>query len=223
MSPIKLYYSPLSTPSRAILMAIRNMNIDVEVITLDILKGEHRQGEFPKINPRMIVPTLVDDDFVLCESKAILMYLPQKMGMCKGRNLYPKCPKMRALVHQRLLFDSCDFYPTINEIIGMSFGEEAILTVRHKAKLLKALGTMETTFLEGHEFFVGNNPTIADFAFCSSVAMLRELGFNFDEFPNINKWFESMETLKGFNELKAGAQQMGKIVTSKLKNSFSDL
>jgi glutathione S-transferase len=195
----------------------------VQVKMLNILTGEHRTGEFPKINPRTIVPTIVDDEFVLCESKAILMYLPHKMGMCKGRAFYPKCAKTRALVNQRLLFDSCDFYSIISEIIGMSFGDEPILNVHHKASLLKALGTMETTFLEGNEFFVGQNPTIADFAFCSSVAMLIALGFNLDDFPNITAWLERMETLKGFNELKAGAQQMGNIVTGKLKNSFSDL
>ncbi|XP_070499461.1 glutathione S-transferase 1-1-like [Chironomus tepperi] len=224
MSPLKLYYSPISTPSRAVLMAIRNMNVDVEVVTLNLGTGEHKSAEFAKINPRMCVPTIVDDDFVLCESKAILMYLPHKMGMCKGRAFYPKCARQRALVHQRLLFDSVDFYPNISNLVNLSFSDEPILTVKHKAAIVAALNVMETQFLNNGDFFVGNSATIADFAFCSSVAALIAIGFNInDDYPKLLEWYERMGTLKGFNELSAGAQQTGAMVRKGLKNSFDDL
>lgn len=45
----------------------------VQVITLNIGAGEHRSGEFPSINPQMCVPTIVDGDYMLWESKAILI------------------------------------------------------------------------------------------------------------------------------------------------------
>lgn len=170
------------------------------------------------------MPTIVDDDFVLCESKAILMYLPHKMGLCKGRAFYPKCARQRALVHQRLLFDSVDFYSTISEIVGLALGSEPIMTVRHKAAIVSALNVMETQFLKDGDFFVGNHVTIADFAFCSSVAALIAIGFNInDDYPKIVEWYERMEVLKGFNELSAGAQQTGAMVRNGLKNSFDDL
>lgn len=57
-----------------------------QVITLNILANEHKSGEFPKVNPRMCVPTIVDGEFMLWESKAILIYLAQKSccGPFKG-------------------------------------------------------------------------------------------------------------------------------------------
>jgi len=172
----------------------------------------------------MCVPTIVDDDFVLWESKAILMYLPHKMGFCKGRAYYPKCARSRALVHQRLLFDSVDFYSNIAGLIGLAFSEEPILTVKHKAAIEKALNVMETQFLKDGEFFVGNNVTITDFAYCSSVAALIATGFNLnDNYPKIMAWYERMQDLKGFNELSAGAQQTGDLIRNSLKNSFDDL
>jgi glutathione S-transferase len=169
----------------------------------------------------MILPTIVDDDdFVLCESKAILMYLPHKEKGCRSQS-YPKCPKVRALVNQRLLFDSVDFYPRVNEVANLMYSPEPIITVQHKAKITKALQTMET-FLDGHDYFVGNKPTIADFAFCSSVALLIAMGFEIEISPKVAAWFERMKLLKGFDQMQAGAQQYGDMIKGKLKNSFAD-
>jgi glutathione S-transferase len=188
---------------------------------LDLSAGEHKEKEFLKINPRSCVPTIVDDDFVLWESKAILMYLPHKLGMCKART-YPKCPKMRALVHQRLLYDSVDFYPRVTDVTNLAYTSEPIITAQHKANLLKALSVMEESFLEGHDYFVGDHVTIADFAFCSSIATLMAVGFDMGNFPKIQAWFERMRGLKGFDQLEAGAGQYGDFVKSRLKNSFED-
>lgn len=188
---------------------------------MDLSKGEHKSEEFLKINPRSCVPTIVDDDFVLWESKAILMYLPHKMGMCKART-YPKCPKMRALVHQRLLYDSVDFYPRVTDVTNLAYTSEPIITAQHKANLLKALAVMEETFLDGHDYFVGDHVTIADFAFCSSIATLMAVGFSMDNFPRTQAWFERMRGLKGFDQLEVGANQYGDFVKSRLKNSFED-
>lgn len=190
-------------------------------MTLDLSAGEHKSEEFVKINPRSCVPTIVDDDFVLWESKAILMYLPNKMGMCKTRT-YPKCPKMRALVHQRLFYDAVDFYPRVTDVTNLAYSPMPIVTAQHKAGLVKALNVMEESFLEGHDYFVGDHVTIADFAFCSSIATLMAVGFNMDDFPRILAWFERMKGLKGFDQLEAGARQYGDFVKSRLKNSLDD-
>lgn len=188
------------------------------MVTLNLGAGEHRTEEFKKINPRSIVPTIVDGDFVLCESKAILMYLPSKVGMCRIA-AYPKCPKVRALIHQRLLYDSVDFYPHISAVTNLVFTSEPIIEPQHKKKLEKALEVMET-FLEGNNFFVGDIVTIADFAFCSSIAILIAIGFDMSNYGKILTWFEKMKELKGFEQLEKGANDYGENVKSVLKNSF---
>lgn len=150
------------------------------------------------------------------------MYLPHKVGMCKSRS-YPKCPRMRALVHQRLLYDSVDFYPRVTDVTNLAYTSEPIITVRHKENLLKALNVMEESFLDGNAYFVGDHFTIADFAFCSSIATLMAVDFNMDGFPKIRAWFDRMKSLKGFDELQAGARLYGDFVKSRLKNSFEDV
>lgn len=129
---------------------------------------------------------------------------------------------MRALVLQRLLFDSTDYYSKILDIINLAFSSDPTLTMQHKEGLVKALNVMET-FLEGHDFFVGNHLTIADFPFCASTATLTNFGFDISGFENISAWYERMKDMKGYDQVLSGAQEFGAIVKGSLKNSFADL
>ena len=103
--------------------------------------------------------------------------------------MYPKCAKIRALIHQRLFNESSEFYVSVlNVTVGIVFyfnlkilntslqdmaytGEPPIITPMHKTKLQKSLNTLEG-FLEGNDYFVGNHVTIADMAFLGSISTL---------------------------------------------------
>ncbi|KAI7987235.1 Glutathione S-transferase T1 [Camellia lanceoleosa] len=62
-------------PSRAVLIFCKLNGIDFEEITVDLIKRQHLSPEFKEINPMRQVPTIVDGDFKLFESHAILRYL----------------------------------------------------------------------------------------------------------------------------------------------------
>jgi glutathione S-transferase len=171
----------------------------------------------------MCVPTIVDDAFMLWESKAILMYLASKLpcGPFRG-SLYPKCPTTRALIQQRLLFDSTEFYAQVVNVINTAFSPNPVLTKQHVVDLEKALKVMEG-FLEGNEFFVGNSLTIADFPFCAAIATLTNFDFDISGFPNVTAWYERMKELKGYDQCLSGAQEFGAVVKGSLTNTFTDL
>lgn len=103
MGKLTLYFTPGSPPARAVLMLIRYLKLDVEVKTLDFAKREQFSDEFLKLNPAHEVPTLIDDDFVLTESRAILAYLANVYK--PSSELYPEDAKARARVDQRLSYD----------------------------------------------------------------------------------------------------------------------
>lgn len=132
--PIDLYYMSLSAPCRAVLLTAKMAGVEVNLKTVNLMAGEHMKPEFLKINPQHTVPCLDDSGFVLTESRAICAYLANKVKLDKfefflmrnittefenffwgekygkNDNLYPKEPKDRALVDQRLYFDLGVFY-----------------------------------------------------------------------------------------------------------------
>lgn len=158
---------------------------------------------------------------MLWESKAILVYLASKHGGPCKNSFYPKCPTTRALILQRLLFDSTDFYARILDVINTAFGPNPVLTKGHVEALEKALSVMEG-FLEGHKYFIGDKLSLADFAFCGSVATLTNFNFDISSFANVSRWYESMKELKGYEQCLTGAQEFGGIIRTTLKNSFED-
>jgi glutathione S-transferase len=113
---MKLYYLPVSPPARAVLLGIRNLGLKVELITLDLFKMEHLRPDFIKINPAHQIPVLVDDGFVLSESRAILGYLVNKFK--PNSKLYPDDARKRALIDQRLYYDTVVFSQNATAIVS---------------------------------------------------------------------------------------------------------
>lgn len=114
-SDLKLYHAIGSPASRACLMVIRQLELPVGVKLVNLATGEQNDPEFLKINPLHKVPVLVDGDFVLTESRAILGYLVNQFQ--PDSNLYPKDPRARAIVDQRLYYDATVVFESVAQII----------------------------------------------------------------------------------------------------------
>ncbi|KAF4531265.1 hypothetical protein B566_EDAN019338 [Ephemera danica] len=66
------------------------------------------------MNPQHTVPTLDDNGFYIWDSHAINAYLVTKYG--KNDSLYPRDPQKRAIIDQRLHFDSGILFPLSGQI-----------------------------------------------------------------------------------------------------------
>lgn len=110
MCPI-LYHSVLSPSSRAVLLLMRNLDIDqYEVKNIDLHMDELNPPEYLTIDERHQVPVYIDGDFVLTESRAILCYLASSMN-----KFYPKDLKKRAIVDSRLYFDGTNSFSILRD------------------------------------------------------------------------------------------------------------
>src|SRR5262249_29920495 len=90
-------------PTRSIRVrwTLQQLGVDFEAITVNLLAGEHRSPAFLKINPAGKLPVLVDDDVVLTESVAIVLYLAEKY---RDQGLIPIDLQQRAQMIRWLLF-----------------------------------------------------------------------------------------------------------------------
>jgi glutathione S-transferase len=93
------------------LLLLRTLNVDVDVKTVDLIGGEQHSEEFKKVNPVGKVPVLVDGDFILDESRAILAYLVNSRK--PGDTLYPNDAKKRAVIDQRMYYDATVVFPAL--------------------------------------------------------------------------------------------------------------
>ena len=83
-------------------IALEELELSYAVHPIDLSKLEQKQDWFLKLNPNGRIPVIVDrdnDDHVVFESGAILLYLAEKTG-----RLLPEDPRARSQVIQWLMF-----------------------------------------------------------------------------------------------------------------------
>lgn len=97
----------------------KHLSIEVNLVKTSPLEGETKTEEYLKLNPSHTVPTLVDGDFALFESRAILGYLVTKYA--PGNEIYPSEAQARAKVDKVLFFDAASFYPAVKAILVSFF------------------------------------------------------------------------------------------------------
>lgn len=116
--PVELHGMPASAPCRIVAMTLECLEVPYEYKTVDLMAGDHMKPEYLKINPQHNIPTLVDGDFALNESRAIAAYVVNAHG--KDSKLYPTEPKVRAVVDKCMYFDMGVFYKAIGDMIVSS-------------------------------------------------------------------------------------------------------
>uniref|UniRef100_A0A182T9B9 glutathione transferase n=1 Tax=Anopheles maculatus TaxID=74869 RepID=A0A182T9B9_9DIPT len=148
------------------------------------------------LNPQHCIPTLVDEDgFVLWESRAIQIYLVEKYcahDADLAERLYPRDPRRRAVVHQRLFFDVALLYQRFAEYYyPQIFGKKVAGDPDRLRSMEQALEFLNT-FLEGERFVAGgDDPTIADFSILASIATFEAAGYDLRRYENIYRWYQS--------------------------------
>ena len=89
---LTLFYSP-GACSLASHIALEEIGAPFETVRTVIAEGATRTREYLALNPRAVVPTLKDGDYVLTESMAILLYLARRFP---AAGLLPADPQLAA-------------------------------------------------------------------------------------------------------------------------------
>ncbi|MBO3462547.1 glutathione S-transferase family protein [Aetokthonos hydrillicola Thurmond2011] len=182
---LKLYGGARSRAS-IIQWYLEELAIPYEFVKLDMQAGEHRQPAYLAINPIGKVPAIVDGDFVLWESGAILLYLAEKYGKTEHS------PEQNALFSQWVLFGNA----TLGPGIFIEANRE-----REMPRLMTALNEIfaKQPFLLGDEF------TVADVAVGSILAYIPVmLKLDLSEYPAVVNYMKQISERPAFRKTIGG-------------------
>jgi glutathione S-transferase len=192
---MKLYTFPASPNSLRVFAVAHETGQNLEMVPVDLSKGEHMKPEFIKLNPNHKIPTLVDGDFVLWESTAIMLYLAYKAG---GK-LIPTDPKPRAQMHQWIswntahLSPACTIFLFENMVKGLlKIGEPDPKQLAKGDEEFARFGAVLNDHLKGRKYLVGNSSTIADHHVFASFVHAGGCGLPVAKFPEIQRWSAEM-------------------------------
>ena len=171
---------------------LQELGVDFESVTVNLVAGEHRRPEFLKLNPAGRVPVLVDDDLVLTESVAIVLYLAEKYP---HKGLVPTDLKQRAQVNRWLLFAATELEQPLWRISRHTALYPEPLRLPAEVALARQDFTDMVAVLEAHmqgrQFLVGHTVTVADLVCAYTLDWANEVGL-LDGCPQLLGYIERM-------------------------------
>ena len=202
---ITFYYGAGSPYAWRVWFALEHVSLAYDLRVISFSDGDHRKPEFLKLNPRHRVPVIVDGDFSLYESAAILEYLDEQYS--SGPSLFPGDAKRRAVV--RRLVREADAYvaDAMDPLIGLvlftkreNWDPEAISAAY--GKLGVELGKWEPVIAGD---YLAGELSAADFTLYPMLALCLRMDIRKPDLnvagligPKLGAWMKRIEALPCF-------------------------
>ncbi len=198
-----LYDSPVSGNCYKVRLLLTLLGIPFERRGLDVVDRSNRPDVLGGLNPSLRVPTLVlDDGRPIGESGAILWYFGE------GTRFVPEDRYERAQVLQWMFFEQYDHEPSIAVVRFLLVysgraEESAELIEQRTVSGYRALDAMERHLAGGHEYFVGDGPTLADIALYAYTHVAHQGNFDLGRYPTIRAWLDRVAAMPGYIPIEA--------------------
>ncbi len=188
---IDLYTSP--TPNgHKVSVLLEELGVEYNLIPIDLSKGAQKTPEFRAMNPNGRIPVIVDrdnDDFVVFESGAIMVYLAEKYGQ-----FYPADPKVRSRALQWLMFQMGGVGPMMGQanVFYRYFPEKIQPAIDRYQHECRRLFEVLDTRLGQSRYLAGDEITIADFANWAWVRTYNWSGVSMDGLEHLRRWVDEL-------------------------------
>ncbi len=193
---IKIYGDPGSGSRRRVTAAAASMGIDIEIVNIDLFKGESHTPEFLELNPHGLSPVMVDGGFVLYESAAINLYLAEKAGSdLAGRTTEERFQILQWMFwsgEQWRVFATLTFDEVLGKKFIGQFADETI--VKLAADKIRTAAAVLDAHLAKHDYIVGDRLTLADFDIAGPFSQNERTEIPLNDFPNLVAWQQRLLT-----------------------------
>jgi glutathione S-transferase len=194
---MRLYDHPASANCMKARIALRQLGLPYEAVTVDLFKRETRTPEHMARNPDGRVPVLeLDSGETLPESGAILLYLAEGTPLLPGDRL------ARARVHQWLFFEQNQIESSlaVARFLVLTGRDEKYRAVTDSlvARGRGALSSLARGLADERPFIAGDDYSVADIALHAYVHCAHEAGADAREHGTIGAWLDRVEATPGF-------------------------
>ena len=186
---IDFYYWPTPNGWKVAIM-LEELGVPYNSIPVNISKGDQFRPEFLAISPNNRMPAIVDHDVEgdpvpVFESGAILYYLAEKTG-----RLIPADPLGKKEALEWLFWQTGNQGPMAGQLshfVNYAPGDEAYSKTRYANEYDRCLGVLDRR-LEGREFILGDDYSIADIICWPWILIAKPLGRDLTPFANVARW-----------------------------------
>ena len=169
-------------------------NIELELVAVDFLNGEHTKSPLSELNPLKQLPILEDGGHIVRDAQAILVYLAGTYG---GLAWWPDNARGQAEIVQWLSFAANEVQHSLNAArLVQKFG----YPLDKAAALEKATAvlTLLDDHLQRNDWLALDRPTIADCAVYPYVVLGPEGDVDLTPYSHVARWMARIESLPGY-------------------------
>lgn len=220
---MKYYTEPGSGSCRRVSAVIEFLNMDVEEIFIDLLSDASQQPEYLAINPNGMVPVLIDNDIVLWEASAIMIYLCEKTG---DTQLFPQGPARYDVL--RWMFWAAEHF---RQPAPLYFEERLVskfmgippdpVRIAQANRLMNTFTPILDAHLKNRRYVTGNQVTLADFDLAAPLSQMARTGIPYHQYPNIMRWYQHLSnTVPAW---RVTGERLDKRMNSAIANASLDM
>ncbi|MDJ0597807.1 MAG: glutathione S-transferase family protein [Crocosphaera sp.] len=203
---LKLYHLPISFNSRRVWIALLEKGLSFELVPMK-LDGDQLTPNFLALNPFHHIPVLVDGEFSLFESLAILDYLEAKYP---NPALVPSDPQGLGTVKMINLVTLNELLPATTPLIRQSMGF-VTLDESTQSQAQEKVATVLKFFEQSmgdRSYIVGHSLTLGDIVAGTIVGFLPQMGVSLSPYPQLTAWIEQLSQRESWQETEPQPEQI---------------
>jgi glutathione S-transferase len=196
IEPMKLHSIHNSNNCRRVNATIQHLGLDVEIVERGM--GDLKTPDYLALNPNGKVPTLVDGDLVLWESRSIMQYLATK----KPNTLWSSDPKRQADIARWQFWEAVHLskgtgafaFEKLFKKIFMKQDPDPV-AVAAGEKEWHTFAPVLNGQLETRKWIMGDDLTLADFSVGACFSYAEASGLPWDNYKHIKAWYTHLGEL----------------------------
>jgi glutathione S-transferase len=205
---MKLYSVHNSNNCRRVNATIRHLGLEIEIV--EVAMGDIKKPDYLALNPNGKVPTLVDGDLKLWESRSIMQYVATKKP---GNTLWPNDDKRRADIARWQFWEAAHlsrgtgayaFENLFKKIFMKQEPDPAALAAGERE--WRTFAPVLNAQLETRKWILGDELTLADFSVGACFSYADPSGLPWNDYTHIKAWCARLNELSAW---KSTAPKLG--------------